>query len=174
MKLFDYLREKKELKEGELNIELENTQMKKKVKAHKKFLAELQKEKDAIQQKYIAILEEKGEGFNQYLRWQEKVKEVEADERELRKEIVDLKKDLNNFSDIIGKLFLKKEITSLNKCESYEDFLSYVLRLYYKDKTLPLKGISETCKKLGITKAMIQKDSEYLYKILNVKKWDIE
>ena len=77
-----------------------------------------------IREKYIAILEEKGEGFNQYLFWQNKANEIEAEERELRKEINDIKKDLKDFSEIIGKLFNKEEITSLAKCENYEDFLA--------------------------------------------------
>ena len=71
-------------------------------------------------------------------------------------------------------MFNKEEITSLAKCENYEDFLAYALRLYYSDRELPLKGIAETCKKLEITKNMIKKDSEFLYKILGVDKWDIE
>ena len=71
-------------------------------------------------------------------------------------------------------MFNKEEITSLAKCENYEDFLAYALRLYYSDRELPLKGIAETCKKLKITKNMIKKDSEYLYHILNVEKWEIE
>ena len=39
---------------------------------------------------------------------------------------------------------------------------------------LPLKGIASACKKLSITKSMIKKESSYLYKVLEVDKWDIE
>ena len=174
MKLLDFIREGMIDNEGEKNIKIENKQMRKKIKSHKIALKDAIGERDLIREKYIAILEEKGEGFNQYLFWQNKANEIEAEERELRKEINDIKKDLKDFSEIIGKLFNKEEITSLAKCENYEDFLAYALRLYYSDRELPLKGIAETCKKLEITKNMIKKDSEYLYHILNVEKWEIE
>ena len=174
MKLLDFIREGMIDNEGEKNIEIENKQMRKKIKSHKAALKDIIEERDLIREKYIAILEEKGEGFNQYLLWQNKANESEAEEKELRKEINDIKKDLKDFNEVVGRLFNKKEITSLAKCENYDDFLVYALRLYYNDKDLPLKGIAETCKKLEITKDMIKKDSEYLYKILGVDKWDIE
>lgn len=174
MGLLDFINEKVIEREDETNTIVENKQMKKKIKAHKKVLKDVIEERDLIREKYIAILEEKGEGFNQYLLWQNKANESEAEEKELRKEINDIKKDLKDFNEVVGRLFNKKEITSLAKCENYDDFLVYALRLYYNDKDLPLKGIAETCKKLEITKDMIKKDSEYLYKILGVDKWDIE
>lgn len=174
MGLLDFINEKVIDKEGETNTAIENRQMKKKIKASKKVLSDITAERDLIREKYIAILEEKGEGFNQYLFWQNKANESEAEERELRREINDLKKDLKDYSEVVGRLFNKKEITSLAKCENYDDFLVYALRLYFSDRELPLKGIAETCKKLEITKNMIKKESEYLYKILGVDKWDIE
>ena len=116
MKLLDFIREGMIDNEGEKNIEIENKQMRKKIKSHKTALKDAIGERDLIREKYIAILEEKGEGFNQYLFWQNKANETGAEERELRKEINDIKKDLKDFSEIIGKLFNKEEITSLAKC----------------------------------------------------------
>lgn len=174
MRLLDFINGKMIDGECEKNIEIENKQMRKKIKSHKNALKDAIAERDLIREKYIALLEEKGEGYNQYLFWQNKANETEAEEKELRKEINDIKKDLKDFNEVIGRLFNKKEITSLAKCENYDDFLVYALRLYYNDKELPLKGIAETCKKLEITKDMIKKDSEFLYKTLSVDKWDIE
>lgn len=174
MGLLSFINDRTIDRESEKNIEIENKQMRKKIKSHKNALKEAIDERDLIREKYIAILEEKGEGFNQYLFWQNRANETEVEERELRKEIADLKKDLKDYNEIVGKLFNKDKITSLAKCENYDDFLSYSLRLYYSDKELPLKGIAETCKKLEITKGMIKKDSEFLYKILGVDKWDID
>ena len=174
MGLMDFINEKIIDSEFNKNDREEKRQTKEKFKIAKKSLKDMTADRDLYRDKYIALLEEKGEGFNQYLFWQNKANEIEAEERELRKEINDIKKDLKDFSEIIGKLFNKEEITSLAKCENYEDFLAYALRLYYSDRELPLKGIAETCKKLEITKNMIKKDSEYLYHILNVEKWEIE
>lgn len=173
-KLMDYINEK--VFDGEVvkNERNEEKQTKKKLKTAKAQLKDVMKDRDLYRDKYIALLEEKGEGFNQYLRWQNKASECEADMKEARKETADIKKDLKDYDIIVGKLFIKEPITSLAKCNEYEDFLAYVLRLHFADKDLPLKGISDVCKKLEITKTMIKKESEYLYDVLGVDKWDIE
>lgn len=173
-KLMDYINEK--VFDGEVakNERNEEKQTKKKLKTAKAQLKDVAEDRDLYRDKYIAILEEKGEGFNQYLRWQNKASECEADMKEARKETADIKKDLKDYDAIVGKLFIKEPITSLAKCNEYEDFLAYVLRLHFTDKDLPLKGIADVCKKLEITKTMIKKESEYLYDVLGVDKWDIE
>lgn len=173
-KLMDYINEK--VFDGEVakNERNEEKQTKKKLKTAKAQLKDVAEDRDLYRDKYIALLEEKGEGFNQYLRWQNKASECEADMKEARKETADIKKDLKDYDVIVGKLFIKEPITSLAKCNEYEDFLAYVLRLHFTDKDLPLKGIADVCKKLEITKTMIKKESEYLYDVLGVDKWDIE
>lgn len=173
-KLMDYINEK--VFDGEVakNERNEEKQTKKKLKTAKAQLKDVAEDRDLYRDKYIALLEEKGEGFNQYLRWQNKASECEADMKEARKETADIKKDLKDYDSIVGKLFIKEPITSLAKCNEYEDFLAYVLRLHFTDKDLPLKGISDVCKKLEITKTMIKKESEYLYDVLGVDKWEIE
>ena len=174
MKLLDFIREGMIDNEGEKNIKIENKQMRKKIKSHKAALKDAIGERDLIREKYIAILEEKGEGFNQYLFWQNKANESEADEKEARKELADSRKDIKDYDIIVGRLFIKEPVTSLAKCETFDDFLNYILRIHFTDKNLPLKGIQDVCKKLNITKNMIKKESEYLYKTLGVEKWEIE
>lgn len=173
-KLMDYINEKFIDNEVSINEKKEERQTKKKLKTAKVKIKEISEERDLYKDKYIAILEEKGEGFTQYLRWQNKASECEADMKEARKETADIKKDLKDYDSIVGKLFVKEPITSLAKCNEYEDFLAYVLRLHFTDKDLPLKGIADVCKKLEITKTMIKKESEYLYDVLGVDKWEIE
>ena len=173
-KIIDFINEKILDNEVETNEKEEEKQTKRKLKIAKDELESMIKDRDSFRDKYISLLEEKGEGFNQYLFWQDKAKEAEADEKESRKEILDLKKDLKDYDNVIGRLFDKEPVTSLAKCEEYDDFLAYILRIHFTDKDLPLKGIYEVCKKLEITKERIKKESEYLYKVLNVSKWDIE
>lgn len=174
MGLLSFINDKTIDRESEKNIEIENKQMRKKIKSHKNALKEVIDERDLIREKYIAILEEKGEGFNQYLFWQNKANESEADEKESRKELIDARKDLKDYDAVVGRLFTKEPVTSLVKCETFDDFLNYILRIHFTDKNLPLKGIQDVCKKLNITKYMIKKESEYLYKTLGVEKWEIE
>lgn len=174
MSLLDFIAGKSEMLELKNNEKLEKKQDKQKLKTAKTQLKEVKEKCEILEQKYVALLEEKAEGFNQYLFWQNKAKETEADERELRREMSDIKKELKDYDEVISRLFTKESITSLAKCETYEDFLAYALRLHFTEKDLPLKGIKDTCKKLEITKNMIKKESEYLYKQLGVDKWDID
>lgn len=174
MGLIDYISNKAIDSEVDKNERMEKKQDKYKLKTAKTQIKELTKDRDLFRDKYMAILEEKGEGFNQYLYYQNKANEFEADMKEARRETADIKKDLKDYDEIVGKLFIKESITSLAKCENFEDFLAYILRLHFTDKDLPLKGIQDVCKKLAITKSMIKKESEYLYKSLNVDKWEIE
>lgn len=170
MGLMDFINEK-ELNE---NVREEKRQTKKKLKVAKTNLKDMTADRNLYRDKYIALLEEKGEGFNQYLFYQKKANEAEADEKEIRKELNDMKKDLKDYDSVVGRLFTKEPITSLAKCEEFDDFLNYILRIHFTDKDLPLKGIQDVCKKLNITKNMIKRESEYLYKTLGVEKWEIE
>ncbi len=169
--MFSEFLEGREIKQ---NDKLERKQTKKKLKTCRKNLQQVIEERDDFKNKYLALLEEKSESFDKYLLWQDKAKEAMADEKEIRKEFTDYKRDVRIYEELVGRLFVKEEITSLAKCEDFDDFLIYALRLYFTDKDLPLKGIKETCKKLEITKRMIKKQSTYLYEKLNVDKWDIE
>lgn len=174
MGLMNFINEK--LIESEINDNerKEEKQTKKKLKVAKTNLKDMTADRDLYRDKYISLLEEKGEGFNQYLFWQNKANESEAEEKELRKEMADIKKDLKDYDTVVGRLFIREPITSLAKCETFDDFLTYILRLHFTDKDLPVKGIQDICKKLDITKSMIKKESEYLYKALGVEKWEIE
>lgn len=174
MGLMNFINEK--IMDAEImeNDRKEKKQTKKKLKAAKTNLKEMTIDRDLYREKYIAILEEKGEGFNQYLFWQNKAKESEADEKEARKELSDAKKDLKDYDVVVSRLFTKEPVTSLAKCETFDDFLNYILRIHFVDKSLPLKGIQDFCKKNNITKIMIKKESEYLYRVLNVEKWGID
>ena len=168
MGLMDFINEKIIDSEFNKNDREEKRQTKEKFKIAKKSLKDMTADRDLYRDKYIALLEEKGEGFNQYSK--EKNKKIEA----LRKELADSRKDLKDYDIIVGRLFIKEPVTSLAKCETFDDFLNYILRIHFTDKNLPLKGIQDVCKKLNITKNMIKKESEYLYKILGVEKWEIE
>ncbi|MBQ3474560.1 MAG: hypothetical protein IJH20_00090 [Bacilli bacterium] len=173
-KLMDYINDKFIENEPSKNEKLEEKQTKKKLKTAKAQLKEVTEDRDLLRDKYIALLEEKGDGFNQYLAYQNKANKAEADAEEARKCTADIKKDLKDYDNIIKRLFNKEPITSLAKCDDYDNFLAYLLRLYFSDKELPAKGIQDVCRKLEITKSMIKKDSEYLYKVLGVDKWEIE
>lgn len=174
MRLPEIFYELKDSNELKKNQKLEDNQMKNKLKSYKSQITEVTEERDSIKNKYIALLEEKGEGFSQYLYWQEQAHQAIADEKETRKEMQDFKKDIHSYDVIIGKVFNREPITSLAKCEDFDSFIAYVLRLHFTDKDLPLKGIQDTCKRLDITKNMIKKESEYLYSVLNVDKWEID
>lgn len=173
-KLMNYINDKILENEPNKNERLEEKQTKKKLKTAKAKLKETTEERDLYRDKYIAILEEKGDGFNQYLAYQNKANQAEADAEEARRCTNDIKKDLKDYDNIIKRLFNKEPITSLNKCDDYDNFLAYLMRLYASGKELPIKGIQDICKKLEITKSMIKKDSEYLYKVFGVDKWEIE
>lgn len=173
-KLMNYINDKILENEPARNERLEEKQTKKKLKTAKAKLKDTTDERDLFRDKYIALLEEKGEGFNQYLIYQNKANQAEADAEEARKCTNDIKKDLKDYDNIIKRLFNKEPITSLSKCDDYDNFLAYLMRLYASNKELPVKGIQDICKKLEITKSMIKKDSEYLYKVFGVDKWEIE
>lgn len=173
-KLMDYINEKVFDGEFTKNERNEEKQTKKKLKTAKAQLKDVTEDRDLYRDKYIALLEEKGEGFNQYLAYQNKANLAEADAEEARKCTTDIKKDLKDYDNIIKRLFNKEPITSLSKCDDYDNFLAYLMRLYASGKELPIKGIQDICKKLEITKSMIKKDSEYLYKVFGVDKWEIE
>ena len=79
MGLMDFINEKIIDSEINENDREEKRQTKKKFKAAKKSLKDMTADRDLYRDKYIAILEEKGEGFNQYLFWQNKANESEAD-----------------------------------------------------------------------------------------------
>lgn len=71
-KLMNYINDKILENEPNKNERLEEKQTKKKLKTAKAKLKETSEERDLYRDKYIAILEEKGEGFNQYLAYQNK------------------------------------------------------------------------------------------------------
>ena len=174
MGLLNFISQKMIDREENKTMDEENKQMKKKIKTSKKVIDDITKEKDAYKDKYISILEEKGEAFDQYLFWKNKYDEKEESEKLLRKDIIDLKKEIKDYNELVGRAFLNKKITSLAKCENLDDFMTYILRLHFSEKELPLKGIIDTCKKLEITKESIKKESDYLYRILGIDKWEIE
>lgn len=169
----DFFQDMKVEIEGSKNIDIENKQMKKKTSFFKKTLKETKKELEETKNKYISLLEEKGEGFNQYIFWENKFNEEEIEVKEIKKEIADLKKDFKEYNGVIKRLMNKEKITSLAKCEEYDDLISYALGLYFDEKEIPL-GITDVCKKLGITKRKIKEDSIYLAKMLDIDKWEIE
>ena len=92
----------------------EERQTKKKLKTAKNQLKEMTTERDLYRDKYITLLEEKGEGFNQYLFWQNKSNESEAEERELRKEIADFFADYG-FSELFYKSESYAQLICLEK-----------------------------------------------------------
>ena len=151
-----------------------NKQTKKKLRSIKQQFQDAVVEKNIYKDKYISLLEEKGEGFNQYLFYQNKYNELGADIEEMKKNLADYKKDMKDYDNVIKRVFNREPITSLAHCHDYDDFITYLMRLYASNKDFPLKGIQDVCKKLNITKSMIKKDSEYMYKVFDVDKWIIE
>lgn len=75
----------------------------KKLKRNYKHLAEeiekLKQEKEEITQKYIALLEEKGKGFDQYLHYHDLYGKYYSISKEQKKEIMELKLEINKQND---------------------------------------------------------------------------
>ena len=46
---------------------------------------------DELKNKYIALLEEKCDGFNKYLHYEEEAKKLAEEKRQLKKELAELK-----------------------------------------------------------------------------------
>lgn len=69
----------------------ENKQLSRKKENLRVAYKELQEQYDDIRQKYIQILEEKAEGFDQYLKYQDLYRETYTQNKEYKKEIGELK-----------------------------------------------------------------------------------
>lgn len=98
-------------KKDEDLVEKENRQLRKRNKQTKKEFDDIKEEKDEIMNKYMAILEEKAKGFDQYLYYQNLYDKAYSTNKEQKKEIADLKseiKTLNETSEDLQSTLLKK------------------------------------------------------------------
>jgi uncharacterized protein (DUF3084 family) len=92
--------------------------MKKTKRIIEKDYTDLQTEMAELQKKYISLLEEKGEGFNQFIKYLDLCKEQEIQLKENKKEIADLKsevKDLTNEVEKINAINLELENQNIDK-----------------------------------------------------------
>ena len=161
--------------EVEQDIKNENKQMKKKIKNFKAAYNEVNQEKEELSQKYIALLEEKGAGFNQYIYYQNKCNEISNELKETGKQISVLKGDFKGFKNIISVFSNKlvKVAPVASKCKNLDDIMFVLLIHYCNDKDLPLKSIQNACKRCKVTKEKIKKSSNFLYEVFNIEKWEI-
>lgn len=86
------------------NIEEENRQLRRKNKYTKKEIDNINAEKNELAKKYIEILEEKSQKFNDYLKYQEMYGEAYATIKAQKKEIAELKEEIKELSEEIEKL----------------------------------------------------------------------
>lgn len=81
----------------------ENKQLNRKKENLRVAYKELQEQYDDIRQKYIQILEEKAEGFNQYLKYQDLYRETYTQNKEYKKEIGELKMQIKTLENSQSK-----------------------------------------------------------------------
>lgn len=86
------------------NIEEENRQLRRKNKYSKKEIDNINAEKNELAKKYIEILEEKSQKFNDYLKYQEMYGEAYATIKAQKKEIAELKEEIKELSEEIERL----------------------------------------------------------------------
>jgi len=86
------------------DIEEENRQLRKKNKYSKKEIDNINAEKNELARKYIEILEEKSEKFNDYIKYQDLYGEAYATIKAQKKEIAELKEEIRELDDEITRL----------------------------------------------------------------------
>lgn len=172
--IFDYLLiQKPQVDDVELNTKTERRWARKRIKESKKEAERAIKEKNILKDKYIAILEEKCAGFDQYKYWEDKSTELDAENKSFKKDVANLKKQLKDFGEIVGKVINNKKVSYVEQIKDYDDFISYLFYAYYNDK-INLEELKPVIEELFITKSMIKSSSEYLYDLIDAEKWDIE
>lgn len=74
----------------------ENEKIKKNKKAIEKELQEEKLKNEELKNKYIELLEEKANGFDKYIHYEEECIKLAEEKRQMKKEIAELKENLTN------------------------------------------------------------------------------
>lgn len=168
-----FLTPREQVNDDELNTSVEKRWVRKRIKKSQKEAAKAIEEKDALKDKYITILEEKCNGFDQYKYWEDKSTELDNENRALKKDILAYKKQLKEFSELLNNFINGKAVHYIEQIDNYDDFMSYLVYTYYTNK-INLEELKPIIEELFITKSMIKNSSEYFYDLIDAEKWDIE
>ena len=90
--------------------EKENKNLRRRNKRVQKEIDNLNEEKLELSNKYIALLEEKAKGFDQYIHYQELYGMEHELVKEQKKEIADLKTELKKAKENINELMERNEV----------------------------------------------------------------
>lgn len=82
----------------------ENKQLRKKNKYSQREIDEINAEKEELARKYIEILEEKSNGFNEYLKYQELYNDAYTTVKAQKREIAELKEEIKQLTEEIEKI----------------------------------------------------------------------
>jgi len=98
----------------------ENSRIRRGKKAVERELLETEEKLEEITDKYILLLEEKGEGFNQYIHYHDLCVELNDTVKKNKKEMADLKNEIKQLTSIISEkdeiiTKIEKENKKLNK-----------------------------------------------------------
>ena len=111
-KIVDRMKENKELAE-------ENSQVKRGKKIVEKELEEMRNKYDEKNEKYIKLLEEKGDGFDKYLHYHNAYADAALTLKENKKDIAELKAEVRELTEINNEKDLELEKLR-KKVERYE------------------------------------------------------
>ena len=166
MGIFNFL-ENKELRN---NITIENAQMKKKIKNFKDAYDEKYTECEGYKSKYIALLEEKGTGFTQYLYYKEQYNNLNQLFKDSTKNIKNVQNDMDSIKNIVNLFCYKgrNSIPAFSKCKNINDFMFNLLICYCTGRGITQKTIVNVCKRLKISKEQIKKSSSFLYQEMKI------
>lgn len=126
-------------KKDEDLVEKENRQLRKRNKQTKKEFDDIKEEKDEIMNKYMAILEEKAKGFDQYLYYQNLYDKAYSTNKEQKKEIADLKSEIKILNETLEDL----QSTSLKKDKEIERLKKSVEKRTKTDIKEVVKGVEK-------------------------------
>ena len=102
----------------DFDIEEENKQLRKKNKYNKKEIDEINSEKEELARKYIDILEEKANGFDQYLKYFNLCEDQSITIKSQKKEIAELKEKIKELTEENISLLdkIEKKNMKIKKC----------------------------------------------------------
>ena len=106
MKMFDYLKDKKQLID-------ENSKIKKGKESIENKINLILEDLDDIQKKYINILEQKSEQFDLYIKYQNQCDELTKEKRELKKQLAETNEICNSLTESNESLI--KQIEKLER-----------------------------------------------------------
>lgn len=139
-------------------------------------IQELKEEISSLQKDLIDLLKEKGKGFDQYLYYHDLCSQLKDGEKENRQKMADIKREETIFKNEISNYAssLLKIFPTISKIKSDKHLLLLLKTFSYAGKEIPIKSITDSCRKLGITKGKIEKYDLGLYEALKIEEWEID